>query len=119
VLRPILLGSCVLLLVGSVLGPSEASAADDAAATFKTYCSACHGETGKGDGAASASLDPKPANFADAAFWKGKDDAYLTKVIKEGGAAVGKSPLMAGWGAVLKDDQVAGLVKLIKSFKSK
>ena len=118
-LRSLLFGSCILFLASSVLGPSESFAADDAAATYKTYCSACHGDTGKGDGAASAALDPKPANFADAAFWKGKDDAYLTKVIKDGGAAVGKAPLMAAWGAVLKDEQIAGLVTLMKSFKGK
>tara|TARA_B100000029_G_scaffold432516_1_gene444761 strand:+ start:1334 stop:1693 length:360 start_codon:yes stop_codon:yes gene_type:complete len=119
VLRSILFGSCILFLASSALGPSESLAAGDAAATYKTYCSSCHGETGKGDGAASAALDPKPANFADAAFWKGKDDAYLTKVIKEGGTAVGKSPLMAAWGAVLKDDQIAGIVALMKTFKGK
>ena len=112
--------SCMaLLVVPLALVPSVASAADDGVSTFATYCSACHGDTGKGDGAASASLDPKPANFADPKFWAGKDDAYLTKVIKEGGPAVGKSPLMAAWGSVLSDAQVEAVVKLIKSFKGK
>ncbi len=43
------------------------------------------------------------------------DDAYLTKVIKEGGAAVGKSPLMAPWGGTLSDAQLADVIAFIRS----
>lgn len=32
---------------------------------YQTSCTACHGNTGHGDGAAGAGLDPKPANFHD------------------------------------------------------
>ncbi len=102
----------------SMLLPAVASA-ETGAELYKTYCSTCHGESGKGDGAAAAALDPKPADFSTAKFWEGKDDAHMTKVIKEGGAAVGKSPLMAPWGSVLKDDQVKAVVDHIKSLKAK
>ena len=36
--------------------------------TFQTYCAACHGEKGKGDGPAAAALTPKPRNYTDTAF---------------------------------------------------
>lgn len=32
---------------------------------YQTSCTMCHGNTGHGDGAAGAGLDPKPANFHD------------------------------------------------------
>lgn len=32
---------------------------------YEANCMACHGVTGKGDGAAGVSLDPKPSNFHD------------------------------------------------------
>jgi len=92
---------------------------------FSTYCVACHGATGLGDGVAGAALNPKPASFADAKFWTEanragamRDDAHLAKVIKEGGAAVGLSPLMAPWGAVVKtDEDLNAIVAYVKSFK--
>lgn len=75
------------------------------AETYKLYCAACHGETGHGDGIAAAALDPKPRNFTDKALMDTITDAAILKIIKEGGAAVGKSMFMAAWGPVLQDDQ--------------
>ena len=93
------------------------SAAEDGKTVFGTYCSACHGAEGAGDGAASAGLDPKPANLNDAEFWKTRDEASVRKVVTEGGAAVGKSPLMAAWGAVLNKEQLDAVVKYVVSKK--
>lgn len=75
----------------------------------------CHGTAGKGDGAASAGLNPKPKNLADAAWQKSVTDDYLEKVISGGGASVGKSPLMPA-ASDLKKEQVAALRSLIRSF---
>jgi len=103
----------------------EAAAADaapaanaDGATAYNTYCSSCHGATGAGDGPAGGALNPKPANFADAAFWNEKrTDEHLTTVIKDGGPAVGLSPLMAPWGAVLDDAKVAAVIAHMKTLK--
>ncbi len=92
---------------------------------FTTYCVACHGAEGKGDGVAGASLNPKPASFADATFWTGKSsaghdrtDEHLATVIKGGGADIGLSPLMAPWGAVIDtDEKLNAVVAYVKSFK--
>jgi mono/diheme cytochrome c family protein len=107
------------VFVLSLAAPAFAGDAEEGAKHFATYCSTCHGEKGAGDGVAAAGLDPKPANFATAEFWKGKDDAYLTKVVKEGGAAVGKSPLMAPWGGVLDDAQIKQVVAFLNTLKPK
>ncbi|MED5373145.1 MAG: cytochrome c [Myxococcota bacterium] len=100
--------------------PAEEAAAFDAKAEFEKTCSTCHGTEGKGDGPAGGALNPKPAAFADAAFWADRDDASINKAIKEGGAAVGKSPLMAPYGGMYNDEQIAEISKyIIETWKPK
>ena len=75
------------------------------AESYKLYCLPCHGEKGKGDGVAAAALNPKPRDFTDKALMTTIPDKQLFTAIKEGGAAVGKSPLMIAWGPILVEDQ--------------
>ena len=100
-------------------GEDAAAAAGDfdAAGAYAATCSSCHGPAGAGDGPAGVALPQKPANFADAAFWGEHDDAHVAKAIKEGGTAVGGSPLMAPFGAMYDDAQIAALVTYLKTFK--
>jgi len=107
----------LFLVLAATAAPGSLEAGEDGAALFTTYCSTCHGAEGKGDGAASAALDPKPADFSKAEFWASRDDALIKKVIKEGGAAVGKSAMMAPWGSVLNDAQIDAVIAHIKTFK--
>ena len=85
------------------------------AVVYAQNCASCHGETGGGDGPASIALDPRPARHDDGSYMNGLDDAYLARVIRDGGTAVGKSPLMAGFGASLSDADVANLIAFIRS----
>ncbi|MBM4777188.1 MAG: cytochrome c [Archangiaceae bacterium] len=85
------------------------------AAKYKELCVSCHGETGKGDGVAAAALTPKPANFTDAAHAATVTDEYILNMIKEGGAANGKSPLMASWKAALKEDELQNVAAFVRS----
>jgi mono/diheme cytochrome c family protein len=96
---------------------AEVVAAFDAQGTFGTVCATCHGATGLGDGPAGAALNPTPASFADASFWETRTDEDIFAVIKEGGPARGKSPLMVGWGAQYDDEQIQALVEYIKTFQ--
>jgi len=61
---------------------------------FMQICTPCHGAEGKGNGPASASLDPKPRNLTDPGYMPGLNDRYLFELISRGGIAVGKSALM-------------------------
>jgi Cu/Ag efflux protein CusF len=96
---------------------------DDAVSSFPEsgqrdyvlYCSSCHGETGNGDGPLAGSLNPKPAKHSDGEYMNSLSDAHMFQVIKLGGTAVGKSPMMAGWGGTLSEDQISGLVAFIRS----
>ena len=83
--------------------------------TYQLYCASCHGPKGAGDGPTSTSLDPKPAKHNDGDYMNPLSDEHLSKVIKEGGVAVGKSPLMAPWGGTLSDEQVADVIAFIRS----
>ena len=83
-------------------------------AIFTQSCASCHGLAGKGDGAAAAALNPKPANLTDKAVMSKLDDAALTKVITKGGTALGKSPLMPAF-SQLKDQDVKDLISYIRS----
>lgn len=97
--------------------PAPTAAAADPKEVFKTRCVMCHGESGKGDGPASAALTPKPRNYCDAEWQKTVTDEQIKKAIVGGGVAVGKSPLMPGQPDLANDPAtLEGLVKLIRAF---
>ena len=89
----------------------------DAAGAFNLICSMCHGAAGDGAGAAGSALDPRPADFTDPAFWETRDDERIKTAIRDGGPAVGASPLMAPWGALYDDAQLDAIVEYVKSFR--
>ena len=90
-----------------------------AQALFAERCAACHGLEGKGNGPASAALNPKPRNYTDASWQASVTDEQLRKTIRLGGAAVGKSPSMpAAPDLDDKPDVIEGLVKLVRKFGS-
>jgi mono/diheme cytochrome c family protein len=87
---------------------------------FASRCTPCHGQTGGGDGAASAGLTPKPRNFHDPEWQKTTTDEHIEKIIKFGGAAVGKAPMMpANPDLADKDAVVAALREHIRSLADK
>ena len=109
----VVIATMVALMVAGM-----ALAAGDAAkgrATFQKFCSGCHGDAGKGDGAMGAALNPKPKDFSDKAYNGSLKNDYLVKIIKGGGQAVGKSPMMPNVGSTLKDTEVADVVAYIRS----
>ena len=84
-------------------------------ASYDQMCASCHGSSGKGDGAAAAALNPKPKDLTNPGYVKGLKDDYMKKLIKEGGPAVGKSPLMPPLGSAMKDADIENVVAYIRS----
>jgi mono/diheme cytochrome c family protein len=82
---------------------------------YTANCSGCHGARGHGDGPLSAGLQPAPAKHADGAYMNELSNAHLFKVIAEGGTAVGKSSMMAPWGASLSEDDISSLIVFIRT----
>ena len=100
--------------------PAKPAKADSAAVAagaklYVQYCSMCHGKTGLGDGPGAAGLNPKPRNFRNPKLLKSKNDEDLFKVISKGGPALGLSPAMVGWGAVLKEPQIRQLMAFTRT----
>ncbi len=74
-------------------------------------CATCHGD-GDGHGEAAARLDPRPRNLRDPVWQSARDDATIGKTIIEGGASVGRSPLMPPHPDL--DDRRAELVAYVR-----
>jgi high-affinity iron transporter len=117
-MRKAALRSLGLIVAGAVaVGLSVSpAAAQDGKKVYDETCVPCHGATGKGDGPMGQHLQPKPADFATAL--KGKDEAYIRKVIEGGGAAVGKAAIMPAYKGTLSDDQIKAVVEYVKGFAS-
>ena len=111
----------VLALAMSASVSGESSAADHVRAgargqaDYATYCAPCHGERGAGDGPLARMLDPAPARHSDAAFMNGLSDEYLFRLLKTGGQAFGKSPLMGAWGKILSEERLRDLIVFLRS----
>jgi mono/diheme cytochrome c family protein len=105
--------TCAVFSLSSVSAAEKGDAAKGKE-TFQTTCAACHGAEGKGDGVAAAALDPKPRNLSDAAIVSALTDEHLYKVISEGGAAVGLSPMMAAWGGTLSEQDIWNVIAYIR-----
>jgi mono/diheme cytochrome c family protein len=71
---------------------------------FNHYCAACHGEGGAGDGQNASNLSPPPPDLTTSKSVA--DAAYTRRVITEGSAAVGRSPLSPPWGRSLSRQQI-------------
>lgn len=110
---PVLLAAlCALMLGGTWL--AHAADAEQGKKIYGQFCASCHGQTGKGDGPASAALNPKPRDHTDKESMSKLSDDDIFKVIKNGGASIGKSPLMPPWGASLKDEQIQDVVAYVR-----
>ena len=77
---------------------------------YQQFCTICHGDKGKGDGLASAALNPKPVNFNTDKFMNQTDGAIYWKLTE------GRTP-MASYKELLTDEQRWQLVNYLKSFK--
>lgn len=95
------------------LGQSQSAA--EGQKLYMTYCSSCHGDKGRGDGAAGKALPIKPADHTDTKLMNSFSDEFLLTIISKGGAAVGKSSFMPAWGGVLKDNQLQDLLAYLRS----
>ena len=82
--------------------------------SYASRCAACHGGQGDGDGPLASGLKPPPRSFVDAAWQKSQSPAKLRRIIREGGPALGLSPLMPAH-ADLNDAELDSLVTCVVS----
>lgn len=86
---------------------------------FNSLCATCHGVDGKANTPAANALSPKPRDFTNVAWQDSVSDERIETVILKGGAAVGLSPSMAPWEAMLPGDLGKQMVEKVRSFKGK
>ncbi len=99
--------------------PTGGNPLEKAKAIFRDRCVPCHGAVGQGDGPASATLNPKPRKYADPEWQASVTDEYIEKIIKYGGAAVGKSPAMPNNPDLNDPAVITALKDIIRSFNPK
>ena len=89
--------------------------AETGAELYRMYCVQCHGTQGDGRGVNAKSMDVLPRSHIDPVEMGARQDADLTKVIREGGKSINKSVLMPSWGHNLSADQVEKLVRHLRT----
>lgn len=115
-MRTLLLLSLIIAPVvpGLVLAQTKGDA-KAGKAKYDANCVGCHGATGKGDGAAAAALNPKPQDHTDGKMMNALTDKYLFDIIKQGGKAVQKAPVMPAANKKLTDQDIWDMVAYIRS----
>ena len=113
-LRLALILLTVVAIFGTPLTPAIAGDAEAGKELYKQRCAQCHGEDGKAQTPIAKALKPVPRDHTDGAYMNALSNEHLTKVIKQGGTAVGKSAIMPPQ-ADLKDDQVVNLIAFMRS----
>ena len=112
----LLAGLSLLILLAPGSAPAQSKGdAKAGKAKYDANCVGCHGATGKGDGPAAAALNPKPGDMTDAKAMKALSDKFLFDIIKDGGAAQKKSPIMPGSAKKLNDQEISDIVAYIRS----
>jgi mono/diheme cytochrome c family protein len=93
---------------------SDAASIKNGQTLYQTYCAPCHGNKGKGDGPASASLNPKPADHTSAMV-QAESDGTIYYKISEGHAHTAMPPFKA----VLHPDQRWAIVNYMRTLAKK
>ncbi len=79
---------------------------------YETYCLACHGKDGKGDGPAGKELSPKPSDLSFIMKRHIATDEYLFWTISEGGKPVGSS--MPAYKDVLSEEEIWAVITYLR-----
>ena len=115
--RPGLTYVVVLGMIGALGCVTTAIAQGNIVAGQQLYqqrCSPCHGADGKANTPTAQALNPKPRDHTDGAYMNALSHDHLFKVIKQGGTAVGKSPIMPPQ-ADLNEQQIQDVIAFVRS----
>ncbi len=93
----------------NTVAKSDAAVAAGKKLTVDKACTACHGDSGKGDGPGAAALNPKPADWTSAKVQQQTDGCLLWKITTGRGA-------MPPW-AALSETERGQLVQYIRTLK--
>jgi cytochrome c len=101
-------------VLNGMISPAEAADPEAGKTLYEQRCAPCHGPDGKANTPTAKALQPPPRDHTDGAYMNKLSDSHLFRVIKEGGPAVGKSPIMPPQ-FDLKDDQLSNIVAFLRT----
>ena len=82
-------------------------------AVFKQRCMVCHGEQADGNSNLGQLMQPHPANLLRSTL----SDQERERIVRQGGAAVGRSSSMPSWQTELSDVEIAAVVAYVGSLR--
>jgi cbb3-type cytochrome c oxidase subunit III len=82
---------------------------------YVTFCFACHGKFGKGDGPFASRLPVHPRDHTDDQYMSKKTDEELFTAISRGGEAFHGSRFMPFWNKTFSETQIWDLVAYLRS----
>lgn len=101
--------------LGLALGAAGSAQAADAKEVYDFYCAQCHGVKGDGKGInVTKDFATDPRNFTNKEDMAKRTDEDIKTVIRDGGPAISKSPLMPPWGSTISAADVDGLLAYIR-----
>jgi mono/diheme cytochrome c family protein len=104
-----------VMVLGLALSASGSAQVADTKQVFDFYCAQCHGTAGDGKGVnVTKDFATDPRNFTSKEDMEKRSDDEIRTVIKDGGPAISKSPLMPPWGATLSAKEVDDLLGYIR-----
>ena len=98
---------------GEPVRSAQAGELERGAELFRSYCVACHGDAGKGDGPAAAGLDPSPADFTDPAHATFYSDRARIEIIRGGSPGTAMPP----FSATLDEAEIMAVFQFIRSLR--
>jgi len=105
--------ACCAAAAGAQAAPSGNAA--HGAAVFRSHCVLCHGPEARGCGPAARLYVPRPANLTASA----RTPEYKMRIIRGGGASMGRSSAMPAWGGELSEQDIADLVRHLSTLERK
>lgn len=115
-LLTVLAGAGLLQFAASAAHAQPPSSGRSGREVYETICVTCHGPNGRGGVNAALENIVKPPNFTDCAFAAREPDRGLLAVAHQGGPARGFSPLMAPWGGMFTETELALAIGHIRTF---
>lgn len=109
------------LILGALIPMQSGSAGnpDEGQRLFLTYCSACHGTTGKGDGEGSKYLETRPQDLTDQSVMTKLSDQDIFNSIRGNKKELHGARFLQGSQLDLTDEQTWDLVSFIKNLYTK
>ena len=104
---------------GTTTGAPETVTPEEIATLYQTNCSRCHGTGGAGDGPDAEHMNVPMPDMRAGGFHADRSDDDLYRVVAEGGAALGLSPMMPPWAKLLSEAELRAMVGYLRGLEAR